>query len=173
VRSFFLTTARLGFSVWSPADLPLARQLWGDPQVTHYICASGVFSEAEIENRLASEIEHYQEYAIQYWPIFHLQTGDLVGCCGLRPFEPENDGYELGFHLRPQFWGQRYAFEAASAVLDYAFMTLYARQIVAGHHPQNAASQKVLERLGFTFVRLVFYPPTGLMHPSYALNAVS
>ena len=44
-RSFFLRSDRIGFSVWNEGDLPLARLLWGNPQVTRYICASGTFSE--------------------------------------------------------------------------------------------------------------------------------
>jgi RimJ/RimL family protein N-acetyltransferase len=81
----------------------------------------------------------------------------------------EHDGYELGFHLRPCYWGQKLALEAGKAVLDYAFNQLGAREIVAGHHPHNAASKKVLERLGFKYIREVFYPPTGLLRPSYRL----
>jgi len=34
MSDYFLTTARLGFRCWAPGDLPLARTLWGDPQVT-------------------------------------------------------------------------------------------------------------------------------------------
>src|SRR5262245_10956106 len=34
VREFFLRSPRLGFSVWTHADLQLAFELWGDPEVT-------------------------------------------------------------------------------------------------------------------------------------------
>lgn len=36
-RTYFLKTQRIGFAVWQKTDLPLAKQLWGDPRVTHYI----------------------------------------------------------------------------------------------------------------------------------------
>ena len=53
---------------------------------------------------------------ITYWPLFRLSDGEFVGCCGLKP-HPDPDTLALGFHLRPDFWGQGYASEAARAVI--------------------------------------------------------
>ena len=168
-RIFFMETGRIGFSKWTAEDLPLAETLWGDPQVTKYISASGRFSEEDIKNRLKTEIENGQKYHVQYWPIFELRTGEFIGCCGLRPHE--GDCYELGFHLRPSFWGKGCAQEAARAVIDYAFHYLYAGGLFAGHNPNNTASKKLLLKLGFTYIGDEFYEPTGLFHPSYELKA--
>lgn len=164
-RTFFMQTKRIGFSKWNVNDTALAQQLWGSPEVTKYICATGVFTKEQIQKRLELEIENNEKYSIQYWPIFALETGELIGCCGLRPYA-ENT-YEIGFHLRPQFWGKGYAMEAANAAIEYAFTTLQAEKIFAGHNPKNVGSQKVLAKLGFEYLRDEFYEPTGLYHPSY------
>jgi len=88
--------------------------------------------------------------------------------CGLRP---RSEGtYELGFHLRPKFWRQGYAVEAARAVIDYAFSLLNADSLFAGHNPKNTASARVLGNLGFEYIGGEFYEPTGLYHPSYELK---
>ena len=168
VRNYFLHTDRLGFSTWTSEDLPLALELWGDPAVTHYICASGAFSTQEVEDRLHTEIANESLYQVQYWPLFSLDTSELVGCCGLRPHGDRV--YELGVHLRPQFWGQGFAQEAASAAIHYAFDTLGAKKLFAGHNPQNERSRALLSKLGFTFIGTEFYEPTGLYHPSYELE---
>ena len=55
-RDYFLQTERIGFSKWTDADLPLAHQLWGDPDVTRLICASGRFTPQEIADRLVREL---------------------------------------------------------------------------------------------------------------------
>ena len=55
------------------------------------------------------------------------------------------------------------------AIIDYAFTVLKAKKLFAGHNPNNIASQKVLSKLGFSYVRDEFYEPTGLFHPSYEL----
>lgn len=167
-RNFFVQTERIGFSKWSESDFPFAEMLWGNQNVTKYICASGKFSRQEIENRLNQEIANGETQNIEYWPIFEVTTSKFIGCCGLRPYK-ENE-YEMGVHLLPEFWGQGYAFEATTAIIKYAFAKLNAKKLFAGHNPNNVASQKLLNKLGFIYIGDKFYPPTGLYHPSYELE---
>ncbi len=169
MQTYFIESARIGFSRWMDSDLPLAQQVWGEKDVTRYICATGSFTEQDVINRLNTEIENQKKYQVQYWPIFDRSTNELVGCCGLRPFYKEEDAYEIGFHLRKAFWGRGLAAEAANMVIHYAFSTLHADKLYAGHHPQNTASKKLLLKLGFTYIGDHFYEPTGLNHPSYEL----
>lgn len=96
-----------------------------------------------------------------------------MGCAGLRPYQAAGPVHELGFHIRRAFWGRGLAEEAASAVIRYAFSTLGASGLFAGHHPENAASRRILEKLGFRYTHQDFYPPTGLLHPCYSLAAPS
>ena len=168
LRPYFLRTARLGFGHWTPDDLPLALGLWGDVRVTHLI--GGPFSEDQVRQRLAMEVANQAAYGIQYWPLFRLADGEHVGCCGLRPY-PEGEGMlELGFHICYDHWRQGYALEAAQAVIRHAFGTLHIRSLFAGHHPENEASRRLLQRLGFRYTRDEFYPPTGLYHLSYIMT---
>jgi len=166
-RKFFLNTDRIGFSKWAQDDIELARLLWGNPEVTKYICASGVFSDDDIIRRLNTEIQNESVYQVQYWPVFELTTKALIGCCGLRIHKTEE--YEIGVHLRPEYWGRGYAKESANAVIEYAFCVLNAKKLFAGHNPDNSKSRKLLEKLGFTYIGDEYYEPTGLYHPSYEL----
>jgi [ribosomal protein S5]-alanine N-acetyltransferase len=167
-NEYFLTTQRLGFRRWSPDDFPLAIALWGDPEVTRLI--GGPFTHAQIEERLRREIESMAAHKIQYWPLFLLRDGSFIGCGGLRPYNSADRIFELGVHIRPQYWRQGFAEEAARAAIAYGFETLGATALFAGHHPQNAASRKLLQKLGFAFTHEELYPPTGLQHPSYLLR---
>ena len=169
MRKFFMSTKRIGFSKWNDTDLDLAIQLWGDKDVTRFICATGNFTREDIISRLETEIKIELLFHIQYWPIFDLLTEELIGCCGIRPFESEKHSYELGFHLRKKYWGIGYATEAAEAVIDYSFDDLKADQLYAGHHPENVGSEKLLKKLGFLYIGKKYYKPTGLYHPSYEL----
>lgn len=166
-RKYFLTTPRIGFSKWSSEDTQLAQQLWGNPQVTEYICAAGTFTEQQITNRLEAELKNQEEFHMQYWPIFHIETDEFIGCCGLRPYNIKKDIYEIGFHLCPEYWGKGLGSEAAKAIINYAFTTLKAKDLFAGHHPQNTASAKMLTKLGFHYTHDENYEATGLNHPSY------
>ena len=123
-RTYFIKTDRIGFSKWNRDDIELARTLWGNPDVTKFICASGHFSEEDIQERLAVEIGNEDKYQVQYWPIFELNSNEFIGCCGLRPYKKNQ--YEMGFHLLPEYWGEKFATEAANAVIDYAFRHFHA-----------------------------------------------
>jgi [ribosomal protein S5]-alanine N-acetyltransferase len=165
---YFLTSGRLGFRYWTQDDLSLAIGLWGVPEVT--ALTGGPLTPEEIRARLTTEIEQKKEHGVQYWPFFLLESGQHVGCCGLRTYRPEQNIYEFGIHLRPDFWGKGLATEAALTVIRYAFDKLNADALFAGHHPDNVASRQLLSKLGFVYTHDCFYAPTGLMHPSYLIR---
>ena len=144
-------------------------ELWGSAEVTKLV--GGPFSKEQVKERLAREISNMSAYKIQYWPMFLLSSGEFVGCCGLKPYKSEQKVYEIGFYLMPAYWGQGFASEAACAVVEYAFSTLKASALFAGHHPANRSSQHVPEKLGLSYTHDEFYAPTGSMHLSYFLSA--
>lgn len=147
----------------------LARGLWGDPQVTSLI--GGPFEDPAIAARLRREAVHQEQHGVQYWPMFLRATDAHVGCCGLSPVRLDRGGlFELGFHLRPAQWGRGLAGEAARAVIAHGFEALDLPALCAGHHPDNTASQRLLERLGFRYTHHERYEPTGLDHPMYRLE---
>lgn len=157
-------TERLTFRTWQPDDLPLARDLFGDPRVTALV--GGPFDDDQVAARLATEIATAQAHGFQYWPMFAFATG-FVGCCGLKPRDARS--HELGFYLRPAYWNRGFAVEAARSVIALAF-TLDIDALFAGHHPENHGSRRTLEKLGFRYTRHELYPPTGLEHPGYELR---
>src|ERR1700722_8129512 len=146
---YFLQSKRLGFRHWTPEDLPLARELWGDLAVTRFF--GGPFSESQIAERLQLEISRMESHNLQYWPMHLLMDGEFVGCCGIRPYRPSEGIHEIRFHLRPKFWDRGLAGEAASTVIQYAFEVVRAKGLSAGHHPDNLASKKLIEKLGFRY----------------------
>ncbi|WP_147819614.1 GNAT family N-acetyltransferase [Salidesulfovibrio onnuriiensis] len=169
-NTYFLKSERMGFRCWGMEDLDLAVSLWGDPEVTRFIDARGELRKDLVRERLEQEILRHKESGVQYWPIFRLEDGEFVGCCGLRSHDRERAVLEIGFHIRRAHWGQGYATEAARAVIAYAFGSLGASALFAGHNPANTASARLLEKLGFVYTHDEFYPPTGLLHPSYLLQ---
>ena len=168
---YFLTSKRLGFRRWQEGDLELAYELWGDYEVTKLFDARGRLSRSQVLERLSKEIQTESKYGVQYWPVFLKGGDEFIGCCGLRPYDPARGIYEIGFHIRSKLWRRGYAREAAAAVIRYAFNILHANGLFAGHNPQNHASRRVLEQLGFRYTHDEYYAPTGLNHSSYMLRA--
>jgi len=165
MKEFYLNTKRVSFHIWEPSDIVIAKQLWQDPEVSKYICAKGIFSEEEVENRLLSEVSNQSKYGVQYWPFLHANTHELIGCCGFRPYN--SNGLEFGIHIRSPFWRRGYGAEAGSTAISYCLKNLQPGLITAGHSPKNTASEHLLIKLGFVFSHCEYYEPTGLNHPTY------
>lgn len=79
------------------------------------------------------------------------ENKDVIGWCGIQPFDPIPDKMEIFFGLAPIYWNKGYMTEAAKAVLKYGFELLNIAEIVAGVKPENIASVKVLEKVGLIF----------------------
>jgi RimJ/RimL family protein N-acetyltransferase len=170
LATYFLTSERIGFREWRADDEALIRAIWGDPEVTRF--SGGPFTDTQVLQRLADEIANLRAHAVQYWPIFRRDDGAHLGCCGLRPRTKGPDEFELGFHLRRDAWGRGYALEAARAIIAWA-PACGASSLMAGHHPDNHASGKLLLKLGFVHYGDEYYPPTGLIEPCYRLVLAS
>jgi RimJ/RimL family protein N-acetyltransferase len=56
---------------------------------------------------------------------------------------------DLGFAFLPRFWRNGYAFEAASAVMQYGRDVMGLTRVVAILSQDNERSARLLERLGF------------------------
>jgi RimJ/RimL family protein N-acetyltransferase len=63
--------------------------------------------------------------------------------------EPETGQAMIGYSLLPQWRGRGYASRAAALLAEWAFTTANLGRLVAGTAPTNAASQRVLQRIGF------------------------
>lgn len=160
---------RLTFSTWGAGDIDRALELWGDPKVTALIDARGALTQEQVEARLAEELSNEADHGVQYWPMALTATNEFVGCCGLRPRDPDRRVFEIGFHVVSAQWGNGFATEAARQTIRHAFDDLGVLALFAGHNPKNEASAKLLAKLGFDKTHDELYPPTGLMHPSYLL----
>ena len=77
----------------------------------------------------------------------------LIGNCGIRRAPDSDDEAELGYELNPDYWGQGYATEAASAMVRFGFDRLGLQSITSWCIADNTASARVLERLGFSLER--------------------
>ncbi len=85
---------------------------------------------------------------------FAIVTGDgLIGVIGIST-NPQNPAApELGYWLGRYYWGRGFATEAGRLVLGFAFDALKLGAVEAGHFADNAASGRVLQKLGFAYTQ--------------------
>ena len=73
----------------------------------------------------------------------------FIGWCSLNRWNPDYRSASLGYCFDDAAWGHGYATEAARALLRWAFDTLDLNRVQAETDTRNAASARVLEKLGF------------------------
>ena len=83
------------------------------------------------------------------WAITGRDADRLIGTVTLYGFAREHARCEVGFALHPLHWGRGLAREAVSAVLTHAIHALGMQRVEADADPENAASLRLLEGLGF------------------------
>lgn len=83
--------------------------------------------------------------------IWVVRTIDRPSAIGLVVLSPHKDGedYEVSYQFCPMFWGKGFAAEATACVVDHALDNLGLQRVIAETQTENAASCKMLERLGF------------------------
>ncbi len=91
------------------------------------------------------------EHGFSLWLATEKATGAVVGDCGLQPLEFRGPEVELGYRLGRRHWGRALATEAATVCLRTGFEELGLERIVAVAYPDNAASRRVLEKIGFRY----------------------
>ena len=88
---------------------------------------------------------------IGFCAMIEKSTGKFIGWCGLWKLK-ETGEVEIGYAVAKGSWGKGYATEAAIKFLAYAFERLQPEKVVAVARPENAASRRVMEKLGMNFV---------------------
>ena len=83
------------------------------------------------------------------WVITLKETGEMIGQTGFWRIDRENHRGEIGYMIRPEFFGKGLASEAIKAALTQAFRNFQFHSVEANVNTGNAASIKILEKHGF------------------------
>ncbi len=75
----------------------------------------------------------------------------LIGWCGLSLKDRDRQIAELGYDLDRACWGAGYMTEAARALVGWGFAALRLHRVYAECHPANAASRRIVQKLGMTY----------------------
>jgi [ribosomal protein S5]-alanine N-acetyltransferase len=147
-----LESARLLFRPHEAADLDAFCAMEADVEVRRYVGGAPRTREAA-EQRFWERAMHPVDDRLAMWATVLKADGRYIGRCGLYPnFRGEqklSGEAVLGFYLAREFWGQGLASEAGRAFVDFGFNELKLARIVTAVQEENAASIRVLEKLGF------------------------
>ncbi len=142
-----LKTRRLEIREFESGDLRAVHACTSDPVVARWF-SWGPNTESETRDFLERVVRDATLPARESYVLAVVfSEHGLIGTCFLdRRRERE---FELGYYLRRDHWNQGIATEAVEAVVPFAFRELGAHRIFARVDPENLASARVLERVGF------------------------
>jgi RimJ/RimL family protein N-acetyltransferase len=81
--------------------------------------------------------------------VYHKEDKKMIGTIEIHSYKTYKG--EIGFVLHPDYWNKGYVTEAAKAVIIYGMEILELQRLEYCHFPDNLASKRVCEKLGFTF----------------------
>lgn len=159
MTEFEIRTPRLALRHLGESDAPFIVELLNDADFLRFIGDRGVRTEDDarqyVENGPRAS---YAAHGFGLYRVAERESGASVGICGLLKRDSLED-VDVGFAFLPAFRGRGYAREAAEAVLGEARDRFGLTRVVAIVSPQNEVSARLLERLGFSFERLVRLGP--------------
>jgi RimJ/RimL family protein N-acetyltransferase len=141
---------------WAEDDLPLLEQLMGDPAMT------GNLGGPESLEKIVERQRRYERLPGTgtggMFKIVETATGERVGSVGYWERESsEGQVYETGWMVLPAFQGRGVATSATSQVIERAQAERKHRFLYAYPSVDNAPSNAICRKLGFTLLHVSEY----------------
>ena len=148
-------TPRLLLRPVEPGDAADLYDYASDPEVARLMSWNAHTSVRETQEFVARQVDGLARGTDLTWAIVH--DGRARGCISLAgivwTFRAWRiDRAELGYWLGRPLWGQGLVSEAALAATRFAFETLGLHKVTIGCIDGNAASQRIIEKIGYRFL---------------------
>jgi RimJ/RimL family protein N-acetyltransferase len=147
-----LATERLTLRLMTEADVDDVYAYRSRVDVCRYL-----LFEPQTREQVATSLAKYAKAATltsdgDYWQLaIELEVDErrrVIGDIYLTVKSVENQSFEIGWTMHPDFHGRGYASEAASAVLGLCFTEMDGHRVLAELDPRNGASIALCKRLG-------------------------
>lgn len=166
-------TERLFLRPASLEDAAFVLELLNTEQWIKYIGDRNVHTIQDAENYIKNKMAaQFKVLGFGSYTIIRKADEAKIGNCGLYNREGL-EGVDIGFALLPQYAKQGYAFEAANKLKAAASECFGLKQICAITLKENTSSQKLLEKLGLRYSKLVKLPLSEEELILYQLNLAS
>ena len=141
-----LQTESIILREFTQSDVDEMAPIYSDEEVMKYIGLGGAVGRDGTERMIASFRESYKSKGFGIWGCEDKSSGKLIGHCG---FNTLPDGLtEIAYLLDKPFWGKGLATSVSIQTLNYGFNVLNFSEVVALAYPQNAASVRIMQKLG-------------------------
>ncbi len=148
-------TERLLIREFNIDDVEFIFTLLNTPTWLQFIGDRGVKNIEDAKNYLINgPMKSYRENGFGL-SMVEMKDGSVpIGMCGLIKRDSLDD-IDIGFAMLPQYAGNGYGYEAASATMDHAKKTIGLNRVVAITVTDNIYSIGMLKKLGMQFEKMI------------------
>ncbi|NHM06009.1 GNAT family N-acetyltransferase [Flavobacterium sp. CYK-4] len=153
-------TERLILREFTLEDAEFVLKLLNSKGWLRFIGERNVKTIADAQNYLANgPMQHYQKHGFGLWLVL-LKDTTPIGMCGILKRD-SLDLPDLGFCLLPEYHAKGFAYESAKAAMDVGQTFFGIEKFCAITLPENHASIRLLEKLGFVLAKAIQFPDSN------------
>jgi ribosomal-protein-alanine N-acetyltransferase len=132
-----------------PADASALFKILADDEVAEFYDDDSFNNISQASDQIKAWENGFINRSCIRWGITRKNEGDIIGSCGYYGFHTWNRRASIGYELARIYWRQGIMTEALSAMINFGFGEMELNRIEALVMPENTASIKMLEKLGF------------------------
>ncbi len=136
--------------------------IYSDPEAMRHFGKHPFKTKVEAAGMIYKVVNAFQNKEGIRWGIAFKDTEKLIGSAGIWRLDMRHSRGEIGYELLPKHWGLGIMSEALKEILDFGFDKMGLHSMEANIDPENIASAKLLEKIGFR--------KEGYLRESYFFN---
>ncbi|MFW2134984.1 GNAT family N-acetyltransferase [Chryseobacterium sp. TY4] len=148
-------TERLILKPTDLEDIDFIFELMNTPKWTEYIGDRNIKTQDDAKQYIINRhLPNFENNGFGSYTLILKENGSKIGSSGL--FKRESlEVVDIGFAFLPEYEGKAYGYESSKKILEAAKNDFGLKKVSAITLPNNIASQKLIEKLGLSYQKMV------------------
>jgi ribosomal-protein-alanine N-acetyltransferase len=144
-----LETERIRLRKIYPDDANEIFLIRSNDKIMRFLDIPRHYSISDSQKLIETAEESYKKETGINWAIIEKLSNSFIGYIGFIRIYSEHCRAEIGYVLKPEYWGKGFMYETINRLVRFGFKEMNLHSIEANVNPLNERSQKVLGRVGF------------------------
>ena len=150
------STPRIKARRLTPGDLDDLATMYQTPSVMQTL--GGLLSREQTIAKLDDRLTHWDNFGFGYYAFEDKRAESFMGRGGLRQVIVDGiKEVEVAYAFMPDYWGKGLATEVVKELVSIAIDDIGLTSVIAFTLPENNASARVLEKVGFVFEKSIIH----------------